>query len=199
MPAASEVDSGTLFAPVVSRTLSWRWRFSSVWSFRVLDGETLPEDPKSMLNAAVADAVRAATPANSESRSGSKDDARPVSGGETISDSDLAELAIQTWRLQNRINGLDPVEHKRIRKSLTDSARRFSKILERFEVEFEDVTGQPYVRGWQEVEVVSWEEPGDETPPVDDGPWVKSTVSPIVRKQGRAMKLGQIVCVDVEG
>ena len=122
-----------------------------------------------------------------------------VSGGETISDSDLAELAIQTWRLQNRINGLDPVEHKRIRKSLTDSARRFSKILERFEVEFEDVTGQPYVRGWQEVEVVSWEEPGDETPPVDDGPWVKSTVSPIVRKQGRAMKLGQIVCVDVEG
>ena len=74
-------------------------------------------------------------------------------GGETISDSDLAELAIQTWRLQNRIGGLDRVEHKRIRKSLTDSARRFSKILERFEVEFEDVTGQPYVRGWQEVDV----------------------------------------------
>ena len=120
------------------------------------------------------------------------------SGGDTISDSDLSELAVQTWRLQNRIAGLDPEEHKRIRKQLMDSARRFTKILQRFDVEFEDVTNRPYNLGWQEVEVVSWEDQGDETSPVESGPWVRSTVSPIVRRQGKAMKLGQVVCVDVD-
>lgn len=168
-----------------------------MWGFSKPESARYPEAPRALLDAVVEEIRDAASVASRVANPSSG--MQPESGGETISDSDLAELAIQTWRLQNRINGLDPVEHKRIRKSLTDSARRFSKILERFEVEFEDVTGQPYVRGWQEVEVVSWEEPGDETPPVDDGPWVKSTVSPIVRKQGRAMKLGQIVCVDVEG
>lgn len=194
MHVVNEDGLSRLHYPNRDRTMIWHRRSRGVWGFARLAARPLPNDPRAMLDSIMSESV---VVQEGEASHGSTPP--EVSGGETISDSDLAELAIQTWRLQNRINGLDPVEHKRIRKSLTDSARRFSKILERFEVEFEDVTGQPYVRGWQEVEVVSWEEPGDETPPVDDGPWVKSTVSPIVRKQGRAMKLGQIVCVDVEG
>jgi hypothetical protein len=122
--------------------------------------------------------------------------AAAVSGGQTIGESDLVELAIQTWRLQKRIDGLDPEEHKRIRKQLTDSARRFVRILDRFDVEFEDPTGKPYDTGWLEVEVVSWEDRGEHLSPVDSGPWVHSTVSPIIRRSGRMIRSGEIVCID---
>lgn len=179
----------------VRATMFWRWRSRDSWGFKEPRRIDLPSDP-SVLIAELKKSSGSAGLLLGSSRSDPASE--QVSGGETISDKDLAELAIQTWRLQNRINGLDPEEHKRIRKQLTDSVRRFTKILERFEVEYEDVTGRSYSPGWQEVEVVSWEAPDDgEAPPVASGPWVQSTVSPIVRKQGRAVKLGQIVCVDV--
>lgn len=195
MPVHNESGSCELFAPVTSSTWPWSRRFSGLWGFSGVETSRLPDSPRSLLDAVAREILEAESAASTTLP---PDQPPTESGGETISDSDLAELAIQTWRLQNRIDGLDPEEHKRIRKQLMDSARRFAKILQRFDVEFEDVTGQPYSRGWQEVEVVSWEEQGDETSPVEGGPWVRSTVSPIVRRQGKAMKLGQVVCVDVD-
>jgi hypothetical protein len=194
MPVHNESGSCELFAPVTSSTWPWSRRFNGQWGFSGTETGQLPESPRSLLDAVAreildAESAASTTPEPYEST---------ISGGETISDSDLSELAIQTWRLQNRIDGLDPEEHKRIRKQLMDSARRFAKILQRFDVEFEDVTGQPYSRGWQEVEVVSWEEQGDETSPVEAGPWVRSTVSPIIRRKGKTVKLGQVVCVEVD-
>ena len=192
---ASPSPRSSLGFPVVRPTMRWSWHRWSAWGFARPKPTGLHRDPVSLLNA-----IQSETEASVRESLGRGGPTAPetISGGETISDSDLSELAIQTWRLQNRIGGLDPEEHKRIRKQLMDSARRFAKILQRFDVEFEDVTGQPYSDGWQEVDVVSWEDQGDETSPVDAGPWVRSTVSPIIRRKGKTVKLGQVVCVDVE-
>ena len=115
-----------------------------------------------------------------------------------ISKSDLVEFAIQTWRLQKRVDGMDPEKNKRERKQFADSAKRFAKFLERFGVEYEDPTGKPYSTGWLEVEVISWDDPEDGDSPVESGPWIKQTVSPIIRQNGTMIKPGQIVCVEPE-
>ena len=196
MPVPSESRCNDLFAPVTPASWPWSRCFDGMWGFSKPESARDPEAPRALLDAVVEEIRDAASVASRVANPSSG--MQPESGGETISDSDLSELAIQTWRLQNRISGLDPDEHKRIRKQLMDSARRFTKILQRFDVEFEDVTGRPYNKGWQEVEVVSWEDQGDDVSPVESGPWVRSTVSPIVRRQGKAMKLGQVVCVDVD-
>lgn len=113
-----------------------------------------------------------------------------------ISDSDLVELAIQTWRLDKRVRGMNPEADKRAYKQFSDSVRRFNKLLQRFCVEYEDPTNKPFLTGWAEVEVVSWDEP-DETPsPVKAGPWVKQVISPIVRRDDRMVKAAQVICVD---
>lgn len=121
-----------------------------------------------------------------------------TNNGTLLTKSDLIEFAIQTWRLQRRVQDLDPVKFKREYKQFSDSVRRFTKFLERFDVEIEDPIGKPFTTGWLEVEVVSWDEPGDEESPVDSGPWVKQTISPIIRQHGITIKTGQIVCVDIE-
>ena len=72
----------------------------------------------------------------------------------SLTKSDVVEFAIQTWRLQRRVEGMDPEKHKREYRQFSDSVRRFVKFLDRFDVEFEDPTGKPFTTGWLEVEVV---------------------------------------------
>lgn len=114
-----------------------------------------------------------------------------------LSNSDLVELAIQTWRLEKRVQSMDPTVDARAFKQFTDSVRRFTKLLERFSTAYEDVTNKPFTSGWQEVEVVNWDEPDATPAPVAAGPWVKQTISPIVRRQGIVIKTGQVICVDM--
>jgi hypothetical protein len=129
----------------------------------------------------------------------STDSKQPHASAEfSITQSDLVEFAIQTWRLQRRVAGMDPQKHEREYKQFADSGRRFVKFLERLQVEFEDPTGKPYTTGWLDVEVVSWDEQGDDASPVESGAWVKQTVSPIVRHNGQTIKVGKVVCVEKE-
>lgn len=113
-----------------------------------------------------------------------------------LSQSDLIELATQTWRLEKRVQSMGADADKRASKQFSDSVRRFSKLLQRFSVEYEDPTHKPYTSGWQEVEVISWEEAETTDPPVTSGAWVKQTISPIIRRHNVMVKAGQVVCVD---
>ncbi len=202
MAARSESHQGpTLEFGVVRSTLPWERISQGDWGFTRPARSARATHPArlfSQLESEMDEAVEAATKAAEAATTAapSAESSETTSGGETISESDLVELAVQTWRLQKRIAGLDPDEHKRIRKQLTDSARRFIRILDRFEVEFEDPAGKSYDFGWTEVEVVSWEDHGDHQSPVDSGPWVHSTVSPIIRRSGRMIRSGEIVCID---
>lgn len=164
------------------------WRFS-----QQIEESVLPDDPIAFFDEVLArhaGKIGQSAPDVGQSNA--------TNGGASLTKSDLIEFAIQTWRLQRRVQGLDPEKHKREYKQFSDSVRRFVKFLERFDVEFEDPVGKPFTTGWLEVEVVSWDEPGDEESPVDSGPWVKQTISPIIRQHGITIKAGQVVCVDIE-
>ncbi len=164
------------------------------WGFsQQIEEPALSDDPIALLDELIAKYKPAVGQAVQVAGQSDKTD-----GGTSITKSDLIEFAIQTWRLQRRVQGLDPEKHKREYKQFSDSVRRFIKFLERFNVEFEDPVGKPYDKGWLEIEVVSWDDPGDEESSVDSGPWVKQTISPIVRQHGITIKAGQVVCVDIE-
>jgi len=118
----------------------------------------------------------------------------PAANGLVLGKGDVIELAIQTWRLARRVETIDAEKLPRERKQLTDSLRRFQRILESLRIEVIDPIGQVYVPGWVEVEVVSWEPPD----PGSDGSVckVKQTVAPIVRRAGEIIARGQVVATD---
>ena len=140
----------------------------------------------------------AETPAAPEKREVAISPPRVVAeSAERLDDSTLVELAVQVLRLERRVEGLDPEAHPRERKMFADSARRFARLVQQFGVEYEDPTGQVYVTGRLDVEVLSWEEPSDGTPnPHGSGSWIKRTMRPIVKCGGRRLASGQIVVVD---
>lgn len=135
---------------------------------------------------------------------------KPELEGDVISESQLAELAIQIWRLERRITTMDPnhvfgepqdsdpfaiqrAAMLREKKKLADSTRRLRKFLEGFEVEYEDPTGGRYDPGLTAIEVLSWEESDGPAPAFDV---IKDTVRPLVRKKSKIIKIAQVVCVE---
>ncbi len=198
MPAAPEATVRQVLShPVSDPTPRWHWRKRDVWGFRRRKSPTIPSDPAALL-ADVESRAAAAVPQPAAGASVALPPVTAVTEGTSISDSDLVELAIQTWRLQTRIDGLDENEHGRLRKQLSDSARRFLKILERFDVAYEDPSGKPYTDGWKAVEVVAWDPYSGQPRRVPSGPWVHDVIAPIVRRNEAVIKCGQVVCVDPE-
>ncbi len=124
--------------------------------------------------------------------------AQPAVVGEHLDDSTLVELAVQVWRLERRVEGLDPEKHPRERKMFADSALRFARLIKQFGVEYEDPTGQAYLTGQLDVDVVSWEEPDGTPNPHGTGPWIKRAMRPIVRCGDRRLACGQVIVVDEE-
>lgn len=132
---------------------------------------------------------------------------RDTRAAQEIRQSDLIEFAIQTWRLEKRADSLDPKQFKREHRQFADSVRRFRKFLSRFEVDFRDpvkaaeAAGNPellrFDTGMKDIEVVSWDDPEEESPPEGvSGAWIKQTISPVIYKGSQIIKRGEVVCVD---
>ena len=111
-----------------------------------------------------------------------------------LSKGQIVELAVQTWRLNQRVAIFDGEKNPREKKQFADSLNRFQKILEGMKVEIYDPVGAIYKEGWSEVEVISWEPPeqGSDSSVCR----VKQTVSPIVRRSGEIIARGQVVVTD---
>jgi hypothetical protein len=75
-----------------------------------------------------------------------------------------------------------------------DSCRRFERLLESMGVEVVDPVGREYVDGWAEVDVVSWE-PASESEQIQRA-LVKQTVSPIIRRSGAIIQIGQVIVTE---
>ena len=181
MPTSPDPERKSEFAPL---TLAEELTLPQEWSFlHRTEGYALPADGV----ASLVDFLQTI------------DHAAPTLDADAIalSQSDLIELATQTWRLEMRVQSMDPESDKRAFKQFSDSVRRFNKLLQRFSVEYVDPINMPYTSGWQEVEVVNWDEPDGTPSPVAGGPWVKQTIAPIIRREDRMIKAGQVVCVDV--
>lgn len=162
------------------------------------DGLALPTDPVRLI---------AQINQNSKDASGPEVEKPASEGAQEITQSDLIEFAIQTWRLEKRADNLDPNQFKREQRQFMDSVRRFRKFLSRFEVEFrdpvkaaEDAKNSELLRfdvGMNDIEVVSWDDPDEGDAPAGlEGPWIKQTVSPIIYKSQIVIKRGEVICVD---
>lgn len=174
--------------------MSWleRTLLPSLWRIESPSvGDNLPDDPVAFVDQVAAEASGPPGAVPTSADPGESD-------GTLVAQSDLIEMAIQTWRLDRRVQSIADSDNSRLYKQLSDSLRRFLRLLERLNVEFEDPVGKPYTPGWQEVEVVSWDEAPEGMEPPNAGPWISQTVSPIVRRHGVTVKPGQVICVDIE-
>ena len=120
-------------------------------------------------------------------------DAAPPQSSE--SDRDPQELAIQLWRLENRIAALSSGGGTR---SLEDSMTRLKGYLGRMGVEYEDPTGQEYDDGWLEVEVLTTETPSGPPPAGVEGAWIQRTNRPIVRRGDQLLCRALVIVTDLE-
>jgi hypothetical protein len=103
---------------------------------------------------------------------------------------DIVELAVEVWRINNRLikagDGLSDTQ----KRGLESSLQKFIKFLDRFNVKFIDHTGQKYNEGMS-VEVLSFE--NDQTAKY---PFIKETVEPSVVCDGMVVKKGKVVVVN---
>lgn len=125
----------------------------------------------------------------------------PLDTGESadaVGVSELESFALHTWRLGRRVDGMDAAEVGRIKRQLQDSYKRLADALSGLGVTIEDPTSRAYTDGWLEVDVIAWEDPDGPPPDGIDGPWVKQTIRPLIRRAGDLLSKGEVVIADPE-
>ena len=115
-----------------------------------------------------------------------------------MSDRVAIELALQTWRLEKRIQQLPLSEHPKLLRRMEDSIKKLTQLLADHQVVIDDPLHRKYVDGWVEVEAIAWEAvTADEYPDgLDEGPFVHETRRPIVRRNNRPIAKGQVVLAE---
>jgi len=63
-------------------------------------------------------------------------------------------------------------------------------------VTIEDPTSRAYTDGWLEVEVIAWEDPDGPPPEGVEGPWIKQTIRPVIRRGNGLLSKGEVVIAD---
>jgi hypothetical protein len=115
---------------------------------------------------------------------------------DAIGTSKLEAFALHTWRLGRRVEGIVDEEAGRIKRQLQDSHKRLMDSLSGLGVTIEDPTYRAYTDGWLEVEVIAWEDPDGPPPEGVEGPWVKQTIRPVIRRGDTILSKGEVVIAD---
>jgi len=108
----------------------------------------------------------------------------------------LEAFALHTWRLGRRVEGIAEEDAGRIKRQLQDSYRRLMDSLSGLGVTIEDPTSRAYTDGWLEVEVIAWEDPDGPPPEGVEGPWIKQTIRPVIRRGNGLLSKGEVVIAD---
>lgn len=102
---------------------------------------------------------------------------------------DLIELAVEFWRIKNRLVkasvNLDDIQ----KRGLESSVQKLIKYLDRFHIEIIDHTDQKYNEGIS-VDVLSFE-----NDPNISVPTIKETVEPTITCQGNVVKKGKVIVI----
>jgi hypothetical protein len=100
---------------------------------------------------------------------------------------DFVELAVEVWRIEQRINkSLDtlPENHK---KGLDISVQKLKRYLDKYDLQVVDYTNQKYNEGLN-LDILSVEKDSSITDPI-----VKETVEPTVMYKGQVLRKAKIV------
>lgn len=103
---------------------------------------------------------------------------------------DVIELAVEVWRINNRIikagNALSEIQ----KRGLESSHQKFVKFLDRYDIKIIDHAGEKYNEGLN-VDVLSFEK--DQSVKT---PWIKETVEPSISCKGHIVKKGKVIVVN---
>jgi len=103
--------------------------------------------------------------------------------------SDLVELAIEIWRVKNRLIKASPDLQEIHKRGLESSVQKMQKFLDRFSIEIIDHTNQKYNEGLS-VDVLSFE-----IDPNIKIPVIKETIEPTIICNGNVVKKGKVVVI----
>lgn len=103
--------------------------------------------------------------------------------------SDIVELAIEIWRVKNRVNKASSDLQEIHRRGLESSVQKMQKFLDRFSIEIVDHTNQKYNEGLS-VDVLSFE-----IDPDIKVPTIKETIEPTIICSGNVVKKGKVVVI----
>lgn len=103
--------------------------------------------------------------------------------------SDLVELAIEIWRVKNRLIKASPDLQEIHKRGLESSIQKMQKFLDRFSIEIIDHTNQKYNEGLS-VDVLSFE-----IDPNIKIPVIKETIEPTIICNGNVVKKGKVVVI----
>jgi hypothetical protein len=104
--------------------------------------------------------------------------------------SDVVELAIEVWRINNRINKASNSFTDIQKRGLESSIKKFLKFLDSYKIKIIDHTGEKYNEGMN-IDVVSFEKDDSVRFPV-----VKETIEPSILCDDHIIKKGKIIVIN---
>ncbi|GEM_PF-1566212 len=103
---------------------------------------------------------------------------------------DIVELAVEVWRIKNRITSVGGSLTDIQRRGLESSIQKFAKFLDRNDIKITDYTGQKYNEGMN-VDVISFEKSDNVKTPM-----IKETVEPSIVCKDHIIKRGKIIVIN---
>ena len=103
---------------------------------------------------------------------------------------DIVELAVEVWRINNRIMKASADLTEMQKRGLESSLQKFLKFLDKNEIKIIDHTGEKYNEGLN-VEVLSFEKD-----PTVNTPKIKETVEPSIVYKNSIVKKGKIIVIN---
>lgn len=102
---------------------------------------------------------------------------------------DVVELAIEIWRIKNRISKAISDLSEIQRRGLESSIQKLLRFLDRSEIKIIDHTDEKYNEGMN-VDVLSFEKNSTIKTPI-----IKETVEPTITCQGHVVKKGKVIVI----
>lgn len=108
----------------------------------------------------------------------------------SIEAKDLMDVAIEVWRIEQKLNKVSGKLPENQSKSLDVSVQKIKRFIDRYDLEVKDYTGQKYNSGLSVVEVISVEK--DRNIEEDT---IKETVEPAILLKGQVVKKAKVIVI----
>lgn len=101
---------------------------------------------------------------------------------------DLIDLAIEVWRIDQRLNKSKGLMHENTKKAIDNSMLKIKKFISNNDIEIRDYTGQKFNTGLTAIDVISVEKDKKIKEDV-----IKTTVEPMILLKGQIVKKAKVI------
>lgn len=101
---------------------------------------------------------------------------------------DLIDLAIEIWRIDQRLNKATERMNENTRKAIENSMLKIKKFIGRYDLEVRDYTGQKYNTGLSAIDIISVEKNKKIKEDI-----VKETIEPSILIKGQIVRKAKVI------